>query len=472
MSFPAPTEKQGKVIWSSLTILSVAISLAVIGGILYGIASLISYLSPILLPIAMAGIAACLLEPLVTWFERFHIPRVRAILLVYAIIITFFLQMIGTVIPTAVGQATELISRGDWVIDQLHARLLTADPSAAAAKGDPASTNQFELVAELVGETNSASSTNVVLDADIDTSTNALVIPVPDLGAVSTNGSNTASVSEKAVAAKSGFRGYLEKLNNLGHDPRYKKHVDTLIRKTKEALPEIGRQLGNWMYRQLEAATHLLGWLIGLVLIPVYIFYFLQAKDGILANWKNYLPIHHESEFRADFIFICNSISDAMIVFFRGQILVGVISGVLLAIGLSIQGVPYALLIGVIASILGIVPYLGFLFSMLIAIIVCAVHFPGGTQPMITFFLCLAVHWAEGFGYQPRIIGDRVGLHPMMIIVALFLGATLLGGLLGGLLAIPLAALIKTLMKRYVWVNYRHEVENFAGESVEATQAK
>ena len=97
----------------------------------------------------------------------------------------------------------------------------------------------------------------------------------------------------------------------------------------------------------------------------------------------------------------------------------------------------------------------------LLAIVVSAVQFGGdGTQIGITVFACLMVHWAEGFGYQPRIIGDRVGLHPMVIIVALFLGATLLGGLLGGLLAIPLAALIKTLMKRYVWVKYRHEVED------------
>ena len=158
-------------------------------------------------------------------------------------------------------------------------------------------------------------------------------------------------------------------------------------------------------------------------------------------------------------MFIVNSINEAMLVFFRGQILVGVISGVLMAVGLSLQGVKYSVLIGVLAAVLGVVPYLGFLMSTVLAIVVSIVQFGGTTQPMITTGICLAVHWIEGFGYQPRIIGDRVGLHPMMIIVSLFLGATLLGGLLGGLLGIPLAALIKTLMKRYVWVKYRHEVE-------------
>lgn len=455
MSFPAPTEKQAKVIWSSLTILSVAISLAVIGGILYGLASLISYLSPILLPIAMAGIAACLLEPMVTWFERFRIPRIRAILLVYIIIITFFLQMIGTVIPTAVGQATDLMSRGSWYLERLQTRLLDT-PSAVDEKGNP---EAEETVLPPPVITPPVNAVPVPVATNQAPAAAALTNEAPPLPV----GGPNPPVPPATAAAKEGT-GFWHKLNVLGHDPRYKKHVDALIQKAKDALPEVGRQFGEWTYRQMQAATHLLGWLIGLVLIPVYIFYFLQAKEGILANWQNYLPIHHESEFRADFIFICNSISDAMIVFFRGQILVSMISGVLLAIGLSIQGVPYALLIGVIAAILGVVPYLGFLISMLIAIIVAAVNFPGGTQPAITFGICLVVHWAEGFGYQPRIIGDRVGLHPMMIIVALFLGATLLGGLLGGLLAIPLAALIKTLMKRYVWTKYRHEVDNFAGD--------
>ena len=66
-------------------------------------------------------------------------------------------------------------------------------------------------------------------------------------------------------------------------------------------------KVGDWLFNQFVAVTHLLGWAIGIVLIPVYVFYFLMSKKGILANWRDLLPIHHESEFRKDFIFIINS---------------------------------------------------------------------------------------------------------------------------------------------------------------------
>ena len=62
----------------------------------------------------------------------------------------------------------------------------------------------------------------------------------------------------------------------------------------------------------------------------------------------------------------------------------------------------------------------------------------------------------EGFFISPKIIGDRVGLHPLTIIIAIMIGTTLLGGIVGGVLAIPLTAVLRTLMFRYVWVDRVH----------------
>ena len=71
----------------------------------------------------------------------------------------------------------------------------------------------------------------------------------------------------------------------------------------------------------------------------------------------------------------------------------------------------------------------------------------------------------EGFVISPRIIGDRVGLHPLTIIIAVMVGTTLLGGILGGVLAIPLTAVLRTIMFRYVWVAGR---ENKKSETAQA----
>lgn len=442
MSFPSPSLKQARIIWSGLTILSVALSLVVIGGVVYGLATLLAYLSPILMPIAVAGILACLLDPAVCFFERLKVPRVRSILLVYIITGGMLFAVIGAVIPAAYVQAVGLI--GD--AQARYAEFRRSHPSTRTKSDNPDASDAKDAT-----KTATPSDTNVVA-----------VVPQMKAGTPPPD-----AMAALPPSRPGWFNGALEKVKSMWQDPKYREHVEGIENGLKTALTKVG----DWLFHQVVAVTQLLGWVIGIVMIPVYIFYFLQSKDGIRSNWKDYLPIHHESEFRHDFVFIVNSISEAMLVFFRGQILVGIISGALLAVGLSVQGVKYSVLIGVIAAVLGVVPYLGFLFSTVLAITVSAVQFGGSTQPMITVGICLAVHWTESFGYQPRIIGDRVGLHPMMIIVSLFLGATLLGGLLGGLLGIPLAALVRTLMKRYVWVKYRHEVDSGPEEDTEAATA-
>ena len=89
---------------------------------------------------------------------------------------------------------------------------------------------------------------------------------------------------------------------------------------------------------------------------------------------------------------------------------------------------------------------------------------------------------AEGLVISPRIIGDRVGMHPLTVIIAIMIGTTLMGGIIGGVLAIPLTAALRTLMFRYVWtespISFRkhpaatadHTVSN-ASEVSEASKA-
>jgi predicted PurR-regulated permease PerM len=72
--------------------------------------------------------------------------------------------------------------------------------------------------------------------------------------------------------------------------------------------------------------------------------------------------------------------------------------------------------------------------------------------PVMVLVIFAIVQTAEGLVIQPKIVGDRVGLHPLTIIVAVLIGTTLFGGLLGGILAIPLTAAMRVIMFRYVWV--------------------
>lgn len=103
------------------------------------------------------------------------------------------------------------------------------------------------------------------------------------------------------------------------------------------------------------------------------------------------------------------------------------------------------------AGLLSIVPFLGVAISIIPAVILAAVQFGDWLHPLLVIGLFALVQFLEGFVISPKIMGDRVGLHPLTIIIAVMVGTTLLGGITGGILAIPLTAALRVLMFRYIW---------------------
>jgi predicted PurR-regulated permease PerM len=140
-----------------------------------------------------------------------------------------------------------------------------------------------------------------------------------------------------------------------------------------------------------------------------------------------------------------------MIAFFRGQLLVAICDGILYTIGFLIIGLPYAILVGVMATVLTIIPFLGAITTCVSAFLIMALQYGDWKHPALVLIVFAVVQALEGLVISPRIMGDRVGLHPLSIIIAVMVGTTLLGGLLGGILAIPLTAVLRVLLSRYVW---------------------
>jgi predicted PurR-regulated permease PerM len=222
-------------------------------------------------------------------------------------------------------------------------------------------------------------------------------------------------------------------------------HGTTIQGWVTTALPAVT----GWVVAQFGRVAGWLGLLVGLFLVPVYVFYFLLEKRKIVDNWAAYLPVQ-ESRVKEEVVFILRSINDSLIVFFRGQVLVALCVGALTAIGFSLIGLRYALLLGVMTGVLGIIPYLGVMVSIIPAVLLGVVQF-GDWRVLLVVGVFVIVQTAEGMFISPKIIGDRVGMHPLTIIVAIMVGTTLMGGILGGVLAIPLTAALRTLMFRYVW---------------------
>ena len=212
------------------------------------------------------------------------------------------------------------------------------------------------------------------------------------------------------------------------------------------ALPKAG----YWLFGQFGRVASWFGFLAGMVLVPVYTFYFLLEKRGISSRWTDYLPVA-DSGFKNELVFVLNSINNYLITFFRGQILVAICDGILYGTGFLMIGLPYAMLIGAMAVFLTMIPFLGAIVTCSTALIIALVQFGDWQHPLLVLAVFGFVQALEGLFISPKIMGGRVGLHPVTIIIAVMAGTTLLGGLLGGILAIPLTAALRVLMFRYVW---------------------
>ena len=103
------------------------------------------------------------------------------------------------------------------------------------------------------------------------------------------------------------------------------------------------------------------------------------------------------------------------------------------------------------AVFLTMIPFLGAIVICLTALTLAFVQYGDWAHPLMVLGVFAVVQSLEGLFISPKIMGNRVGLHPLVIIIAVMTGTTLLGGLLGGVLAIPLAAALRVIMFRYIW---------------------
>ena len=190
-----------------------------------------------------------------------------------------------------------------------------------------------------------------------------------------------------------------------------------------------------------KSGVAIAAWLANLVLIPVVFFYLLRDWDHMVANIGELLPRNVEPK-----VALWARESDQVLgAFMKGQLVVMLVLGVIYAIGLAILGVDLALLLGLLAGLASIVPYLGFIVGIVSSGIAAYVQF---ADPMILLGVAavFAVGQAlEGMVLTPKLVGDQIGLHPVAVIFAIMAGGQLFG-FVGVLLALPVAAVIRVLL--------------------------
>ena len=216
--------------------------------------------------------------------------------------------------------------------------------------------------------------------------------------------------------------------------------------------------VGAVLAQATASGLALLGWLANLVLIPVVGFYLLRDWDLMMAKLRRLLPRQREEQV-VSLALECHEVLGA---FVRGQLLVMLALGVIYAAGLMLVGLELGLLIGIMAGLAAIVPYMGFIIGIGAALIAGMFQFGGDLYPMLGIVAVFMVGQAlEGMVLTPLLVGDRIGLHPVAVIFAILAGGELFG-FTGVLLALPVAAVIMVLL-RHMHDLYK-ESDMYAGE--------
>lgn len=434
-----PSNFQKRMLWGAITGLSITLIGAITVGVVLLGGTILSYLQPILVPLAVAGIIAYLLDPIVSWLQERGISHRVSSLSVYVVFLLLVILLVVAVFVPTFGQAREAYAKRDAYGEQV---------TRLVKKGFVSLQNQFDT-------------------------------------------------------------GIAEDYYQQG------------IEWVAEEGPKIGANIGQWLWSRVRGAFGFFGYLLGLLLVPIYLYYFLKNGHDIASSWSDYLPLK-ASRFKNEVVETLTEINGYLISFFRGQMVVSLIDGALIAVALSFLGLPYALLIGVFLAILGLIPYIGNILVMVPAILIAIAHFgatswgtvqgeavpvvgqvatviiDGGTStapaesgadskkagkakdhvvtavsadgrraevmmhawkwlpnmwvyPVIVLLIFVILQQINGLVTAPKIVGDSVGLHPLTVIFSVLFWSFLLGGLLGALLAVPLTAAIKVLFRRYLW---------------------
>lgn len=225
--------------------------------------------------------------------------------------------------------------------------------------------------------------------------------------------------------------------------------VTSLKSMLTSTVSKVGTMAETVVSTALHSGMVLMEWTLNLILIPVVTFYLLCDWKPFLKGFDNILPRHIEPTVVA-LIKECDAVLSE---FFRGQLLIILILAVYYSMGLTIVGLQVGIIIGTIAAVLSLVPYLGFIVGLLTATIAAYVQTSSMSLVMMVTVVFIIGHILENMVLTPNLIGHRIGLHPVVVIFAVLAGGSLFG-FSGVLLALPAAAVIMVLL-RFLHSKYR-----------------
>lgn len=198
-----------------------------------------------------------------------------------------------------------------------------------------------------------------------------------------------------------------------------------------------GSMIGNVLLSAGQKGLNFIGMIANILLLPVVLFYFLRDWDVMMAEIGDLIPRNWIGRIQA----LCKDIDSVVAEFLRGQLSVMLSLCVFYSVGLWLVGLDMALSIGMIAGLLSFVPYLGFALAFILAVLLALLQFASLPEVIPVLLVFGIGQFVESFFLTPILVGDRIGLHPVLVILALMAGGQLFG-FAGVLLALPVSAAI------------------------------
>ena len=224
----------------------------------------------------------------------------------------------------------------------------------------------------------------------------------------------------------------------------------------RQALLDHWREVGGWASALILYVTRsglsVIGWMVNLLLIPVVTFYLLLDWNRLLARSLALVPPRRQT-------WVANLARETDVVlgsFLRGQLMVMMSLATVYSVGLTLAGLDLALPIGVLAGLASFIPYAGFLGGLIAAALAAYLQFQDWLPLLWVAGVFLTGQVLDSLWLTPRLVGNRIGLHPVAVIFAVMAGGQLFG-FTGVLLALPAAAVLK------VWLRHGHRM--YAGDS-------
>jgi len=359
------TPQQKKLIAAGLTILATAIIIAAIVTLLVYISRFFQAFSHVFLPLAVAAIAAMVLDPWYAWL-RARSPMPIALALVY----------LSIIIPLA----TIIVFFGTLIANQL-----------------------FELIQQL---------------------------PVWWANFVAW------------------FQEYRPNFDRIYNDSEFGSKISEILKSPGGPLAAVTQYLLSQAASAGSSVASGILSLLGWIIVPVYLTFFLMIPrlrpDSLTTEHFPFL----KPDTAKDIIYLIREFFNLVVIFFRGQILIALIQGILFAIGFTLAGLQYGAVLGLILGFLNIIPYLGSMVGLSVCLPIAWFQADGGlVLLMLILVVFCMVQLIEGYYLTPKIMGDATGLSPLAIIVGIFFWGAALDGILGMILAIPLTAFVVVLWR-------------------------